>query len=202
MLRCCAATGVAMVRESRLSGAESDMDALRAALKSQYHAALTMLREAIKRCPDDVWLAAEHTNAFWQIAYHTLFFAHLYMLPNEAAFRPWERHQTDVQHPDGIAGPPDPNSTRPLIPRPYMKSEALAYWNICDQMVDGAVDALDLHSRDSGFSWYEMPKLEHQILNIRHIQHHAAQMADRLRAAAGIGIEWVGADPSRSPSGS
>ena len=29
-----------------------------------------------------------------------------------------------------------------------------------------------------------MSKLEHQLVNLRHIQHHAAQLADRLRSAA------------------
>jgi hypothetical protein len=182
-----------MNRESKPSDIERYTEALRTILKSQYHATLAMLRETIERCPDEVWFGKEHVNSFWQIAYHALFFAHLYIQPNEAAFRPWEDHQADVQNPDGIARPPDPNSTLPLIPRPYTKAEVLAYWSVCEEMVDGAVDALDLHSPDSGFSWYKVPKLEHQIVNIRHIEHHMAQLADRLRSSAGTGIQWVGA---------
>jgi DinB superfamily len=182
-----------MNRQSQSSGVGSYTEALRAILKSQYHATLAMLRETIERCPDDIWFSKEHVNSFWQVAYHTLFFAHLYIQPNAAAFRAWEHHQSEVQNPDGIAGPPDPNSTLPLIPKPYTKAELLSYWSVCDQMVDSAVDALDLHSPDSGFSWYKVPKLEHQIVNIRHIEHHMAQLADRLRSAADIGIQWVGA---------
>ena len=174
---------------------EGSSEALRAILKSQYHAALAMLKETLERCPDDVWFSQAHVNAFWQIAYHTLFFTHLYLQPNEAAFRPWEGHQADVQHPDGIAGPADPESALPLVPEPYTQAEVLAYWEVCDQMVDEAVDALDLQSPESGFHWYKVSKLEHQLVNIRHIQHHAAQLADRLRAAEGIGIRWVGARP-------
>jgi hypothetical protein len=117
------------------------------------------------------------------------FFTHLYLQPNEAAFRPWEHHQADVQHPDGIAGPPDPKSTLPLIPEPYTKAEVLVYWSFCETMVDDAVDALDLHSQESGFSWYRVSKLEHQIINVRHLQHHTAQLADRLRSAAGLGTQ-------------
>lgn len=162
-------------------------------LKSQYHAALEMLGEAIELCPEDLWYSREPTNSFWQVAYHALFFTHLYLQPNEAAFRPWERHQSEVQHPDGIAGPPDPASDLPLIPNPYSKAEALAYWRVCSEMVDGAVDALDLESEESGFSWYQVPKLEHQIVNLRHIQHHTAQLADRLRASVDAGVRWVGA---------
>jgi hypothetical protein len=152
-----------------------------------------MFRQTIDLCPDETWSGNEHLNSFWQIAYHSLFFAHLYMQPNEKAFRPWEHHQADVQYPDGIAGPPDPKSPLPLAPKPYTKAEVLAYWSVCDQMVDDAIDALDLHSPESGFSWYRVSKLEHQIINIRHIQHGAAQLADRLRSAVGVGIDWVGA---------
>jgi hypothetical protein len=47
-----------------------------------------------------------------------------------------------------------------------------------------ALDKLDLENSQSGFPWYRMSKLEHQLVNLRHIQHHAAQLADRLRSAA------------------
>ncbi|OFX13476.1 MAG: hypothetical protein A2V59_04800 [Armatimonadetes bacterium RBG_19FT_COMBO_69_19] len=60
-------------------------------------------------------------------------------------------------------------------------------------MVDDAVDALDLNDPQSGFSWYKVPKVEHQIVNIRHIQYHQAQLADRLRAATGAGVNWADA---------
>ena len=168
-------------------------DAIRAILKSQYHASLAMLREAIERCPDELWYGTEHVNACWQIAYHTLFFTHLYLQENYAAFRPWEHHQAKVQCSDGIAGPSDPASNLPLLPEPYSKEQVLSYWQMCDDMIDGAVDALDLNSPESGFKTYPVPKLEHQLINLRHIQHHTAQLADRLRSAAGIGLGWVGA---------
>ena len=76
---------------------------------------------------------------------------------------------------------------------PYTKSEILTYWSICDQMIDDCVDALDLNSPECGFFWYKISKVEHQIVNIRHIQHHTAQLGDRLRKVADIGISWVGA---------
>ena len=180
-------------REPEPADVTNTTDALRSALKSQYHAALAMLRETIQRCPDDTWSNDEHLNSCWQIAYHTLFFTHLYMQRNEAAFVPWAFHQSDVQHPDGMTGPTDPDSALPLIPQPYTKEQVLEYWSVCDRMVDDAVDDLDLNSQESGFGWYKVPKLEHQLINIRHIQHGAAQLADRLRSAANVGIEWVGA---------
>lgn len=170
----------------------ADPDLLPAVLKSQYHAALTMLRDAIERCPEDLWYDERPVNAFWQIAYHALYFAHLYLQPDLATFRPWEKEQGNVQHPDAIPGPADPNSKLPLIPDPYSREDVLAYWSFCYEMVDRVVDELDLTRADSGFYWYRMPKLEHQIVNIRHIQHHAAQLGDRIRATTGDGFAWVG----------
>ena len=85
------------------------LESLRSALKSQYHAGLAMLRDAIGQCPNSHWDATLHTNQFWQIAYHTLFFTHLYAQPDHASFSPWSGHQADSQNPDGIAGPPFAN---------------------------------------------------------------------------------------------
>ena len=173
---------------------------LKTVLKSQYHASLTMLRQAIEKCPDDLWYSTEQVNAFWQVAYHTLFFAHLYLQPNEAAFRLWKNHQRNVQNDDGLSRPPDPNSSLPPIPDPYTREQVLEYWRACDAMVDDAVDALDLLSPESGFSWYKGTKLEHQLVNIRHIQHGAAQLAARLRAALDVGLDWIGKGQVRQTS--
>ena len=165
-------------------------------LKSQYHASLAMLREAIEQCPDELWLDARPKNAFWQVAYHALFFAHLYAGQDEAAFSPWAEHQRDNQFEDAIAGTPDPASALPLLPQPYTKDQVLRYWSAVDGMIDGIVDGLDLRRSDSGFSWYRMSKLEHAILSIRHIQHHAAQLADRVRASRDVGVRWIGSRPT------
>ena len=69
-----------------------------------------MLRESVDMCPEDVWDDGEHTSALWQIAYHALYFTHLYLQPHMDSFVAWDEHQSDVQHADGIAGPPDPAS--------------------------------------------------------------------------------------------
>jgi phosphopantothenoylcysteine synthetase/decarboxylase len=171
---------------------QQSADLLRAVLKSQYHASLAMLRQTVEKCPDDLWYRTDQINAFWQTAYHTLFFTHLYLQTNEAAFKPWKHHQSNVQHEDGQTGPAHPNSTLPLIPKPYTREQVLEYWTFCDGMVNAAVDALDLQSPESGFYWYKVSKLEHQIINIRHIQLGAAQLAARLRTELNIGLEWVG----------
>jgi hypothetical protein len=187
-----------MNSSNEVSQAET-IELLRTVLKSQYHASLAMLRQAVENCPADLWYSTDQLNSYWQIVYHTLFFAHMYLQPNEAAFRPWKNHQRNVQNDDGLTRPPDPSSSLPLIPDPYTKEQVLEYWRVCDAMVDPAVDVLDLLSPDSGFSWYKGTKLEHQFVNIRHIQHGAAQLAARLRATLNVGLDWIGTGAVRQP---
>jgi len=174
----------------RLEGAADP--ALRRLLKSQYHAALAMLKEAVERCPDALWDDPRHTNRTWQIAYHALFFARYYGGRDERFDDFWPGHRRGCQNPDGLGGP-HPESLLPVLPGPYTKAEVLAAWAHCDAGVDAAVDALDLAAPQCGFPWYPIPKLEHQLVNLRHIQHHAGQISERLRHEADIGIAWAGA---------
>jgi len=162
---------------------------VQAALKTQYHAALAMLKKAIEQCPEELWTTGDEPIAFWRVAYHTLFFTHLYLQADEPSFRPWEHHRQETQ----FLGPlPWPPHDEPKIGEPYAKAQMLEYWQLCDAMVDGQVDRLDLDAPECGFFWYQLPKLDHQIVNIRHIQHHAALLSGRLRRADGTDVRWVG----------
>jgi hypothetical protein len=162
---------------------------IRSALKSQYHAALKTLREVIEKCPDEMWNDAVDTAPFWRVAYHTLFYAHFYLQQNQEAFRPWARHREEAQF---ISSVPWDAHRPPKACEPFTRDDLLEYCNECDNMIDAGVDALDLSAPQCGFPWYKMPTLEHQIVNIRHIQHHAAALSSRLRRSAGIGVNWVG----------
>lgn len=162
------------------------------ALKSQYHAALATLRQAVEKCPDDLWVADGFPSPYWQVAYHTLFFTHFYLQPDEKAFTAWENHRDEYHFLEALPWPPH---RPPNLETPYTKSEVMAYWRECDAMIDAGIDRLDLDADDCGFWWYDISKMEHQIMNTRHIQHHAAQLADRLRSAAAIEIDWIGGRP-------
>ncbi|MDF1522606.1 MAG: hypothetical protein P1P87_07285 [Trueperaceae bacterium] len=169
------------------------------ALERQMRTGLAMLRDAVARCSDALWLDATPTNACWQIAYHALYFTDLYLRPDEAAFVPFPGHQADVQRPDGIGGPGDPADRRPVVPVPYGRAHVLAYADHLMATMGDAIGALDLASPSSGFPWYPgVGKLAHQFVNLRHLQHHAAQLADRLRAATDQGVGWVVSRPAPS----
>ena len=74
---------------------------------------------------------------------------------------------------------------------PYTKAQMLDFVSFCDGFVDIQVDGLDLTRGDCGFHWYQVPKVEHLMVNLRHLQHHVAQLQDRLRAHSSVGIGWV-----------
>lgn len=159
---------------------------VRSALKGQYHAAMGMLRQAIDHCPDELWNGGPYAVRFWRVAYHTLYATHLYLQQREQDFCPW------VHHREGYDDLPWPPGSGPKIDDSYSREQILDYWTFCDAMIDAAVDRLDLDAPESGFSWHQtMPKFEHQIHNIRHIQHHAALLSGRLRQANGTDIRWV-----------
>lgn len=101
---------------------------------------------------------------------------------------PWEHHRPN-HHRLGAG------SEASVAPTPYSRPEVISYCLRCRDMVDSAVDLLDLASPESGFPWYRMSKLEHQLVNLRHLQHHTGQLADRLRQDAGRGVRWVGGKP-------
>lgn len=163
---------------------------VQAALKSQYHAALKTVREAIEKCPDEMWRhSADGEAPFWRVVYHTLFVTHMYLQKDEKAFTPSERHRDEAQY---IASVPSHGNRPPKPCEPFSRDELLVYCEECEGMVDACVDAIDLSAPQCGFPWYTMPTLEHQIVNIRHIQHHAAILSSRLRRSAGIAVNWVG----------
>jgi DinB superfamily len=157
-------------------------------LRSQYRAALEMLFEAITKCPESLWLATEYPNKFWHVAYHALFFTHLYLQTSEAEFRRWAKHRPNYQFLGSIPWPP---YDRPKIEAPYSKAEILEYHGVCGGEIEERVRTLDF-DLPSGFSWLRFSKLELHIYSIRHLQHHAGQLTDRLRTANGIGVAWVG----------
>lgn len=158
---------------------------MKSALKSQYHAGLAMLRQCIDLCPEDVWLAGKHPRNTWRIAYHVVFYTHLYLAEDEASFVPWDRHRSSVRILwKERGGPP--------IEAPYTKADILEYLDFVDLGVDAWVDALDLESEDCGFSWYSVNKLEHQLVNLRHLGGHMGQLSE-LVMATGAEVDWVSA---------
>jgi hypothetical protein len=157
-------------------------------IQSQYQASLKMLLDAIDQCPQHLWSDPKDKNQFWHIAYHALFYTHLYLQVSEDEFRSWEKHIEDYH---SLGSLPGSSADETASGKPYSKDELLAYLTFCQQEIDDKVAAVNLEA-ESGFSWIPFNKLELQFYNIRHLQHHTGEICDRLGTRAGIGVHWVG----------
>ncbi len=156
-------------------------------IKSQYYASFEMLKQAIEKCPNDLWDHPNYKSKFWHVAYHAIFFTHLYLHPSEEEFKPWEKHRKEYQ----FLGPlPWPPHKEPEIGEQYSKEEVLAYLSLCREQADKKIDSLDLEA-ESGFSWLPFNKLELQFYNIRHLHQHIGELCDRLGTMADIEVDWV-----------
>lgn len=159
---------------------------VREALKGQYHAGLAMLNELVTKCPPELWEAGRHPRPFWRVAFHTIFFTHLYMQPSMDVFEPWPKHR---DQPEEI-GYREVEAEVPVVAA-YSKEEILEYLWFVDDQVNETLDRVDLDSPESGFYWYHLPKLDHQMMNTRHLQQHVGQLSERL-LEAGIDQDWMG----------
>ncbi len=79
---------------------------IRAVIASQYSAALAMLEQAVTLCPEAVWDDRKSgANPAWHVAYHALFYTHLYAQPAESDFRPWPKHRAESHSLDQDSAP-------------------------------------------------------------------------------------------------
>jgi hypothetical protein len=153
------------------------------AILSQYLAALEMLKQAVSQCPPLRWNDPSDKNKSWHIAYHALFFTHLYAQVSIDEFKSWAHHRPDAE---SLGKPLDP---------PYTPVEVLAYLDFCAQDLQAKLPLTNLEAESSGFHWLPFGKLELQIYNIRHLQHHAAELMERLGEQEGIELPWIGKQP-------
>ena len=147
------------------------MDAYKA-IQSQYLASLEMLKQVIVKCPEALWDAPGNQDPFWKKSYHVLFYAHLYLQKAEKDFVPWEKHH-DM---DGEVS--------------FTKDEVLQYLSFVQEQALVCVPATDLEA-ESGFHWLPFNKLELQLYNIRHIQHHTGELYERLGTHENIELGWI-----------
>jgi len=98
---------------------------------SQLRAAMRMLRTAIEACPARLWNRDTDHNRFWFIAYHTVFYAHLYASPSEERFEPF----TCKGHRYGHLGDGSTLTEDDI----RSKQEVLAFWDHVDARIESLV---------------------------------------------------------------
>lgn len=160
---------------------------LRQVVTSQYQAALEMLRQAMDQCPESLWDDRQFRNRFWHVAYHVLFYTHLYLQASESDFVPWTKHR---EHHHYLGRLPWPPHSQPSIGEPYTRQELQDYLRLCQEQVEQRVSGLDFKA-ESGFYWLPFGKLELQIYNIRHKPQYTGKLMERLGTREGIEVDWV-----------
>lgn len=157
----------------------------------QFGAAIDMLRDALRDCPDELWekrlwedlpdqWVAAGFSTFWYLGYHTLFWLDLYLTGAEEGFAP--PAPFDLVEMD--AGE--------ILPRTYTREELLGYLEYCYRKCQETLVALSIEqaSRLCRFSWGELPFAELQLYSLRHVQEHSAQLHMFLGQQAGKSAEW------------
>jgi len=153
----------------------------------QYEAALRTLRDGIDRCPDGSWDAPVCNHAFCQVAFHTLFFADLYLGESPEDQKAQAYH---IERPGFFRDYEEMVDKKPQ--NLYERGAINEYMQFCVQkardVVNGSTE--EWLTGETGIPWHTISRAELHVYNIRHIQHHAAQLQLRLRLDHGIDIKW------------
>jgi DinB superfamily len=152
---------------------------LKTDLWNQFGASLDMLENAIVMCPADFW---DTEQKFWYNAFHCIFFLDYYLSSQPKDFvppTPFDFSEFEDRMPERV----------------YTKPEILAYLSHCKQKSQDLFQDMNpeiLQNRwinESGSMNYSI--FEILIYNLRHVQHHAAQLNLLLRQNTNDAPEWV-----------
>ena len=148
------------------------MESLNLLLWQQFGAAIDMLENALTACPDKLW---QNGSNFWYVGFHTLFWTDYYLsdeTPKEEDFMPPAPFtKTDFDY--------------ALMPeRVYEKHELLTYCQyvrgkLRDQLTRYTQEELLTKRFVSEYKNYSLFEL--LLYNMRHVQHHTAQLNLLLR---------------------
>ena len=155
----------------------------------QFGAAIETLESVMSACPDRLWCDRTKQPEFWYLAYHTLFWLDFYLSESPAAFTPPTPFGPEELDPAGL-----------LPERPYTKAELKAYLEHGRRKCRARFVALTEAEARRIFvlgSGIELEIAELLLYNLRHVQHHSAQLNLILRQQTDSAARWV----SRAKSG-
>ena len=157
----------------------------------QLGAAIDMLGDCLRDCPDELWeerlwqdqpdqWVASGFSTFWYLGYHALFWLDLYLTGTEEGFTPPEPFDLVEMQADES------------LPRTYTREELLRYWEICRQRCQETIRAMSVEQANQicRFPWGELTFAELQLYSLRHVQEHGAQLRMFLGQQAGRSAEW------------
>lgn len=149
----------------------------------QFGAAIDMLENAMVACPDELWSDRSQRPEYWYVVFHTLFFLDLYSSGSDDGFAPPAPFTLDEMDPAGV-----------LPERPYTKAELQAYLDHGREKCRATIEALtdERAGEPCVFAWGAMSFGDLLLDNMRHVQHHTAQLNLILRQKTDSAPAWVG----------
>lgn len=158
---------------------------LKESLWNQFGASIDMLKNAIEMQPEERW----HTSKrFFYTAYHVLVFLDYYLtFPVKSMSSPLPFTITETNLPA--------EALDDILPdRIYSKKELLDYLHAnrekCRQLISSLTEE-KISERWINEWGKNYSLLEMLLYNMRHVQHHAAQLNMMLRNEIGDAPEWV-----------
>lgn len=156
----------------------------------QFGAAIDMLDNTLRACPDELWQARLYDERsvqpefaeFWYVAYHALFWLDFYLSDLAEEFTP----PAPITLSELEAG---------LLPeRVYTKAELQAYLAYSRKKCQAKLETLTdlLAPQKMRTDWPDMSIAELMLYNMRHTQEHAAQLHLFLGQKLGLSLGWVG----------
>ena len=149
----------------------------------QFGAAIDMLENAMVACPANVWGDKVGWHEFWYLTSHTLFFLDYYLSNTADGFKPTAPFGLEELDPAGV-----------LPPRVYTKEELLANLAHCRDKCRKSIQSLtdERANREAVSLRPGLTYVELYLYNMRHVQHHAAQLNLILRQTTDSAPRWVG----------
>lgn len=166
-----------------------DIELYKQLATSQFLAALRTLQQSIDRCDESTWEAEHIDGTVSQVVFHTLFYADLYLNKGTEGF---DEQQFHKEHEDFFQDYEEREDRPPV--NFYNQQVSRQYLDFC---MEKARDTIGSESEEelageSGFFWRKCSRAELHVYNLRHIQHHAAQLGLRFQLAGGEPLDWVG----------
>lgn len=161
----------------------------------QFAAAIDMLDNALRACPDALWqerLYHERSGQpefaeFRYVAYHILFWLDFYLSDAAAGFAPPPPFTMSETEAGAL---PD---------RVYTRAELRVYLANGRQKCRARIETLEDGTRPhrSRDDWPDMSVAELLLYNMRHVQEHAAQLSLFLGQRVGSAPGWVAGTPNK-----
>jgi DinB superfamily len=155
---------------------------IKTALWSHFGASLDMLEQAITACPEEVWGKDFAFQEFWYISYHTLFWLDVYLSDGLEDFKPPAPFDLSELDPTGA-----------FPERVYTKRDLLEYLHYSRQNAKQRIATLTREKAQQFCIYGNNKGTVFDILldNMRHVQHHSAQLYLLLRQKTNSAPNWV-----------